>query len=136
MDRLRLHYVLRGKQDMAHFAQLDENNVVTRVIVVHNNDCTINGVETEEVGIVFCKTLLGANTKWKQTSYNGNIRKNYAGIGYTYDAGRDAFIPPKPFNSWILNEDTCQWAAPVSYPTDDKRYRWNEETTSWIEITE
>jgi len=121
---------------MAHFAQLDENNVVTQVIVVHNNDCTINGVETEEVGIVFCKTLFGVDTKWKQTSYNGTIRKNYAGIGYTYDAGRDAFIAPKPFASWTLNEDTCQWTAPTSYPTDGKRYSWNESTTSWTEITE
>lgn len=121
---------------MAHFAQLDENNVVTQVIVVHNNDCQINGVESEEAGIVFCKTLFGTDTKWKQTSYNGNIRKNYAGIGFTFDAGRDAFIAPKPFASWLLNETSCQWVAPVAYPTDGKSYLWDEATTSWIEIAE
>ena len=120
---------------MAHFAQLDENNVVTQVIVVHNNDCQINGVEVEEAGIVFCKSLFGSNTKWKQTSYNGSMRKNYAGIGYTYDAGRDAFISPKPFSSWTLNEDTCQWQSPTPYPTDGKRYQWDEATTSWVELT-
>lgn len=117
---------------MAHFAQLDENNVVTQVIVVHNNDCQINGVETEEAGIVFCKSLFGPTTKWKQTSYNGNIRKNYAGIGYTYDAGRDAFIPPQPFPSWLLNEATCRWEAPVAMPLDGELYRWDEDTLSWI----
>jgi len=120
---------------MAHFAQLDDNNVVTQVIVVSNNDCQIGGVESEEAGIVFCKTLFGATTKWKQTSYNASIRKNYAGIGYTYDAGRDAFIPINPFASWLLNEDTCQWGAPTPMPTDDKKYQWDEATTSWVEIT-
>ena len=117
---------------MAHFAQLDETNTVAQVIVVHNNDCQINGVESEEAGIVFCKTLYGVNTKWRQTSYNGNIRKNYAGIGYKYDDTRDAFIPPKPFNSWLLNEDTCLWEPPVAYPTDGQAYTWDEPTTSWI----
>jgi hypothetical protein len=121
---------------MAHFAQLDENNVVTQVIVVHNNDCQIGGVESEEVGIVFCKTLFGATTKWKQTSYNGNIRKNYAGIGYTFDTSRDAFIPVKPYASWVLNETTCVWNAPISMPIDDKTYQWNEETIAWVEITQ
>ncbi len=119
---------------MAHFAQLDENNVVTQVIVVHNNDCQINGVESEDAGVVFCKTLFGADTVWKQTSYNGNIRKNYAGIGYTYDAGRDAFIPPQPFPSWVLDEATCRWGAPVPYPEDGKRYAWDESTQSWVEV--
>ena len=116
---------------MAHFAQLDENNLVTQVIVVNNNDCQINNVESEEAGIVFCKTLFGVTTNWKQTSYNATIRKNYAGIGYTYDADRDAFIPPKPFASWVLNEDTCLWGAPVAMPDDGQRYVWNEYTTSW-----
>ena len=116
---------------MAHFAQLDENNVVTQVIVVHNNDCLdANGNESEEVGVAFCQSLLGGN--WKQTSYNGNIRKNYAGIGYTYNPSIDAFVPPKPFPSWVLNED-AKWEAPVPMPTDDKRYRWDEATLSWIE---
>lgn len=119
---------------MAHFAQL-ENNVVKQVIVVSNQDILDDkGQESEEVGIKFCSNLLGGT--WKQTSYNAKIRKNYAGIGYTYDEGRDAFIPPKPFASWLLDEDTCQWKAPVDYPTDGKRYTWDEETTSWVLIPE
>jgi len=96
---------------MAHFAQLDENNVVTQVIVVGNKDCSdANGVEKESIGIAFCERLFGGN--WKQTSYNGNIRKNYAGIGYSYDPARDAFIPPQPGAEWTLDEDTCQWVNP------------------------
>lgn len=118
---------------MAHFAQLDENNVVTQVIVVHNNELMDNGQESEAKGVAFCQSLFGGN--WKQTSYNGNIRKNYAGIGYTYDSGRDAFIPPKPFNSWLLNETICLWEAPVPYPKDGKRYTWDEPTLSWVENT-
>jgi len=116
---------------MAHFAQLDENNVVTQVIVVHNNDCTLDGVENEIVGVLFCKSLFGTETKWKQTSYNGTIRKNYAGIGFAYDAERDAFIPPKPFASWVLKEDTCLWDAPVPMPADGNLYKWDEATQSW-----
>lgn len=119
---------------MAHFAKL-ENNVVTQVIVVSNQDILDeNGQESEEKGIEFCSNLLGGT--WKQTSYNAKIRKNYAGIGYTYDEGRDAFIPPKPYNSWLLDETTCQWKAPVDYPADGKRYTWNEEKTSWDAVTE
>jgi hypothetical protein len=118
---------------MAHFAQLDENSVVLQVIVVNNSDCLdSNGQESEAVGVAFCQSLLGGN--WKQTSYNGTICKNYAGIGYTYDATRNAFIPPKPYASWLLDETTCLWDAPVSCPTDDKMYRWNESTTSWVEV--
>ena len=118
---------------MAHYAQLDSNNVVTQVIVIDNKDTAdANGVEKEYIGAAFCERLFGGT--WKQTSYNGNIRKNYAGIGYTFDSTRDAFIPPKPFASWILIEETCQWKAPVDMPTDDKKYSWNEETTSWIEV--
>lgn len=118
---------------MAHFAKL-ENNVVKQVIVVSNQDILDEkGQESEEVGIKFCSNLLGGT--WLQTSYNGKIRKNYAGIGYTYDEGRDAFIPAKPFASWLLDETTCQWKAPVAMPTDDKRYTWNEETKSWDEVT-
>ena len=117
---------------MAHFAQLDENNVVLQVIVVNNSDCLDgNGNESEDVGVAFCQSLLGGN--WKQTSYNGTIRKNYAGIGYQYDSTRDAFISPKPYASWLLTESTCQWDAPVPCPTDDKMYRWDEATTSWVE---
>ena len=120
---------------MAHFAQLDENNIVTQVIVVSNDDIKDSeGNESELTGIAFCKSLLGPNTIWKQTSYNNSIRKNYAGIGFTYDATRDAFIAPKPFNSWILNESTCCWEAPVSYPNDGNMYAWDEETTSWVSI--
>jgi len=119
---------------MAHFAQLDDNNVVTQVIVVANEELLLDGVETEAKGVIFCKSLFGEDTKWKQTSYNGNIRKNYAGIGYDYDPARDAFIAPQPYPSWILNEDTCRWDAPVPYPTDDKMYSWDEATTSWVEV--
>lgn len=119
---------------MAHFAQT-ENNIVTKVIVVSNQDILDeNGQESEQKGIDFCSNLLGGT--WIQTSYNGKIRKNYAGIGYKYDATLDAFIPPQPYASWVLDEATCQWKAPVDYPTDGKRYTWNEETTSWDEVTE
>jgi len=118
---------------MAHFAQLDENNVVTQVIVVGNKDCAdANGVEKESIGIAFCERLLGGT--WKQTSYNGTIRKNYAGIGYTYNADIDAFVPPKPFTSWTLNNDTAQWEAPTPMPQDGKMYNWDEATTSWVEM--
>lgn len=115
---------------MAHFAQLDENNIVTQVIVVHDNDCLDeNGNELESIGINFCNNLF--NGVWKQTSYNGTLRKNYAGIGYTYDENRDAFIPPKPYTSWKLNEDNCLWSAPIPKPDDDNFYVWNEITISW-----
>ena len=124
---------------MAHFAQLDENNVVTQVIVVDNKDTSdANGVEKESIGVAFCERLLGGT--WKQTSYNANLRKNYAGIGYTFNAGIDAFVPPKPYNSWVLNEITAQWEAPVDMPEDagtgepPKRYTWDEETTNWVEV--
>ena len=118
---------------MAHFAQLDENNVVLQVIVVNNNDCLDeNGNESEAVGVAFCQSLLGGN--WKQTSYNGTICKNYAGIGFTYDSTRDAFIPAKPYVSWTLNDETCLWNAPTTMPTDDKMYQWDESTTTWIEV--
>ena len=117
---------------MAHFAKL-ENNVVTQVIVVSNQDILDEqGQESEEKGIAFCSNLLGGT--WKQTSYNGNIRKNYAGVGYTYDEGRDAFIAPKPYASWALDETKAQWKAPVDMPTDDKKYTWDEATTAWVEI--
>jgi hypothetical protein len=118
---------------MAHFAELDSENKVVRVIVVSNEDILDStNQENEEVGIAFCKRLLGGT--WKQTSYNNNIRKNYAGVGYTYNAEKDAFIPPKPFPSWILNETSCKWECPVPYPTDEKSYRWDEETVNWIEV--
>ena len=118
---------------MAHYCKLDENNVVTQVIVVDNKDTAdANGVEKESIGVAFCERLFGGT--WKQTSYNGNFRKNYAGIGYTYNADLDAFVPPKPFNSWVLNEETAQWNAPVPMPDDGNRYQWDEDTVSWKEV--
>jgi hypothetical protein len=118
---------------MAHFAQLDDNNVVTQVIVVANDELLLDGVESEDKGVIFCKSLFGQDTKWKQTSYNGNIRKNYAGIGYTYDPVNDWFAAPQPYPSWTLDAD-AKWQPPVPYPTDDKFYTWNEETLSWDEV--
>lgn len=115
---------------MAHFAEIGLNNTVLRVIVVSNEDCKDQfGNESEVIGAKFCNNLFGG--VWLQTSYNGNIRKNYAGAGFTYDSGRDAFIPPKPFASWMLDEATCQWVPPVAMPTDGQAYVWNEETQSW-----
>lgn len=119
---------------MAHFAQLDANNVVVQVIVVGNADTAdANGVEKEHIGAAFCERLLGGN--WKQTSYNGNMRKRYAGIGFTYNESLDAFVTPKPYASWILNNTTADWEAPLAMPSDGKRYLWNEETVSWVEDT-
>ena len=115
---------------MSHFAQIDENNIVTQVIVIEQD--------------VVDTGLFGDPASWIQTSYNTSggvhllggtpLRKNYAGIGYTYDSTRDAFIPPKPYNSWVLNEDTCLWEAPTPMPTDGKIYNWDEATTSWVEV--
>jgi hypothetical protein len=118
---------------MAHFAKLDQNNVVLEVHVVHNNELLDqNGVEQEWKGVWFLQNWSGGYPHWKQTSYNGNFRKNYAGIGYTYDSVRDAFIPPKPYASWVLNEQTCLWGPPVAMPDDGKMYQWDEATTSWV----
>lgn len=115
---------------MAHFARIDGNNIVTQVIVVANSDTSdATGEEKEHIGAAFCEKLFGGT--WKQTSYNATFRKNYAGIGFTFDADRDAFIPPKPYASWVLNETTCQWEAPVAMPTDGQMYSWNEGTGSW-----
>ena len=119
---------------MAHFAKLDENNIVTQVVVVDNRDTAdAFGVEKEYIGAAFLERILGG--VWKQTSYNNKIRKNYAGIGYSYDSNRDAFIAPKPFDSWLLHEGTCQWQAPVAYPTDGNPYYWDEQTLNWIAQT-
>ena len=120
---------------MAHFAELDDNKIVLRVLAISNEDITDeNGDEQESLGIEFCKNLFGGENTWVQTSYNNNFRKNFAGVGYTYDKTRDAFIPPKPYTSWTLNETTCQWEAPTAMPDDGKMYEWNEETTNWTEI--
>ena len=125
---------------MAHYAQLDENNIVTQVIVVSNDDCTdANGNEVESIGVAFCQKLLGADTNWKQTSYNNSIRVRYAGIGYSYNAELDAFIAPKPFASWILNEETADWESPVGAAptlteaevTARSYYTWDEENGEW-----
>jgi len=122
---------------MAHFAEVDNNDVVQRVIVVANKDTAdANGNEMESIGVAFCQKLLGGT--WLQTSYNGNIRKNYAGIGYTYHADIDAFVPPKPYPSWLLNSDTAQWEAPVPMPADagtgepPKMYSWDETAGDWV----
>ena len=131
---------------MASFAKIGLNNKVIGVLSVHNNVLKdAGGIEQEVLGIDFLTKLYGWSI-WKQTSYNtvGGVhkldgtpfRKNHAGIGYTYDEDRDAFIPPKNYPSWTLNEDTCRWEAPVAYPDDGKKYEWNEETTSWDEIIE
>ena len=122
---------------MAHFAKLDENNLVLQVIVVADSDAP-----TEAEGQIFLQNLYKTTDTYKQTSYNtyGGVhatggtpfRKNYAGVGYTYDASKDAFIPPKPYNSWTLNEDTCQWDAPVTYPDDGKGYVWKEDSRTWV----
>jgi len=124
---------------MAHFAELDTDNIVIQVIVINNEDILdSNGNESEDIGISFCQDLFGSDTNWKQTSYNNTFRKNYAGIGYTYDETRDAFIAPKPYPSFVLNEDTCQWEAPVSYPVTlpGEVYTWDEETIQWIRVDE
>jgi hypothetical protein len=118
---------------MANFAQLDGSYLVTEVIVVNNE--TINDLpfpESEPVGVAFLQSLFGSTTVWKQASYNANFRKNYAGIGFTYDPVLDAFIAPKPYPSWLLNTTTCQWQAPVPYPIDGQRYVWDEATLSWV----
>lgn len=118
---------------MAHFAEIDSDNKVLRVIVVHNNELLDeNGKEYEAKGIAFCASLFGGT--WIQTSYNANFRKNYAGTGFTYDAQRDAFIAPQPFPSWTLDEATCSWKPPVPRPSDGKPYRWNEASLSWVEV--
>ena len=111
---------------MANFAKIGKGNIVEKIVVVSNDVAT-----TEQAGIDFLNQTFKTNDVWLQTSYNGNMRKNFAGIGYKYDQARDAFIPPKPYPSWILNETTCQWEAPVAYPNDGQRYIWNETNQSW-----
>lgn len=120
---------------MAHFAKLDNYNLVLEVIVVNNQ--TIDNLpfpESEPVGISFCKSLYGQDTKWAQTSYNSSFRYNYAGKGYIYDNVADAFIPPKPYPSWLLNTQKYVWQSPVPYPNDGKMYYWDEATQSWVEM--
>jgi hypothetical protein len=124
---------------MAHFVKLGIGSKVVQGVVVHNNVAT-----SEQAGVDFLNNLYKTNDIWKQTSYNTHggkhklggtpFRKNFAGIGFKYDQTRDAFIPPQPYNSWTLNEDTCLWEAPTAYPDDGKFYNWNEQTTSWDEV--
>ena len=128
---------------MASFAKLNKDNIVEKVESVVNDVLKdSNNIEQESIGVEFLKKLYNEpNAVWKQTSYNTHdgvhtkggipLRKNHAGIGYTYDKDRDAFIPPKPYNSWILNENTCKWEAPITRPNDNNLYRWNEEILNW-----
>ena len=126
---------------MAHFAKINASNIVTEVIVVSNDIAT-----SESAGVTFINNLYGTSDTWKQTSYNTYanthkldgtpFRKNYAGIGFSYDASKDAFIPPKPYNSWTLNNTTCLWESPVAYPDDGKLYTWDESNLQWVEIEE
>ena len=119
---------------MAHFAKLDENNVVLEVNAVHNNELLDeNGQESEAKGIQFLTEWSGGYSNWKQTSYNKNFRKNYAGIGFTYMESIDAFVAPQPYPSWTLNQTDALWHPPVQKPNDGKRYIWDEPTTSWVE---
>jgi len=128
---------------MAHFAELDNGGIVLRVVVAGNDITTPDGItEVEQLGVDFCKDLFGGtDANWKQTSYNtfkGNHvlgksqnRKNYAGIGYTYDSDKDAFYASQPYPSWELDENSCRWEAPIPYPRDERCYNWNEENQSW-----
>lgn len=119
---------------MAHFAQIDEHNNVIQVIVLDNLSLLDDtGTESETVGAELCQSLFGEDTKWVQTSYSGRIRKNYAGIGFQYDEVLDAFVPPQPFPSWVLNTDSCVWEPPTPYPADGGFYRWDEPSLSWIQ---
>lgn len=131
---------------MAHFAQLDDNNKVLQVIVVNNEELLDNGIESEAKGIAFCQSLLGENTRWVQTSYNGKFRKNFAGIGFTYDPIEDHFYSPSLYPSWTLGSD-ARWGPPVPMPVNpytpdqqeywlEPKYQWDENTCQWIEITD
>lgn len=116
---------------MAHFAQLNEVNSVVGIQVVNDSVITdSDGVEQENLGIAFLASINNGGW-WKQTSYNSTLRKNFAGVGFTYDSGRDAFISPAPYPSWVLVEATCQWEAPTAIPDDGQSYEWNESTTAW-----
>lgn len=124
---------------MAHFAQIDSSGLVQQVIVISNlilQEPNYTFPQTEPLGQMFIRQTLQLHGAWKQTSYNGSFRKNYAGIGYTYDGQRDAFIPQKPYASFVLDEMTCQWNPPIPCPSDGRNYIWDEATISWKEITQ
>ena len=120
---------------MAHFAELDSNNKVLRVIVVHNNELLVNGVENEQKGIDFCKSLFGSNTNWVQTSYNSKFRKQYAGIGHTYDSIKNKFIAAQPYPSWLLDEND-DWQAPLPQPSITEEQKLNNQFYSWDEVNQ
>lgn len=115
---------------MAHFAQI-ENGIVVNVIVVNNNEMLVDGIEQEQKGVEFCQSLFGG--EWKQTSYNGTIRKQFASVGYSYDESADVFVAPQPFPSWSLDEN-YDWQAPIGYPADGKLYSWDEANQVWVEF--
>jgi hypothetical protein len=125
---------------MAYFAKLDENNIVLNVHAVENSVIEIDGIESEQKGIEFLQSIHG-HSNWKQTSFNmvagvhqqgkTPFRKNFASVGFTYDLERDAFIPPKPYASWLLDEETCYWNSPTPCPNDGQQYHWVEETLTW-----
>lgn len=120
---------------MAHFAQLDASNIVQEVIVVDNsNILDPDGNESEAIGIAYCQALYGTTTIWRQTSYTASFRKNYAGVGFTYNEAIDAFVPPQPFPSWSLNVETAQWEAPTPYPTSGNAYVWSEPLLRWVDM--
>ena len=126
---------------MAHFARLDSNNVVTQVIVVSNKDTAdSSGVESEAIGIAYLRGIFGEDTNWAQTSYNGNMRGRYAGVGYTYDSSRDAFITPKPYDAWVLNDTTTEWESPIEKPpltadmeANAQDWIWDPDINNWTE---
>lgn len=121
---------------MAYFAQLDENKIVLQVISVANDELKDeNGIEQESKGIAFCKQLFGENTDWLQTSFNNRIRGVFASVDYYYDSSVDRFIPPKPYPSWVLDSE-YNWQPPLPYPTDGKKYEWDEESVNYVEITQ
>ena len=121
----------------SYYARLDDNNVVTEVLAVADTSVfNEDGSDNETAGIAFFQVHYGVDTKWVHTRYDGSKRKNYAGKGFAYDATRDAFIPPQPFPSWILNEETCRWDAPIPYPNDGNMYSWDESSGAWIQVTE
>ena len=121
---------------MAHFAQLDENNTVIQVVVVHNNELLDDGTESESKGILFCQSIFGIDTVWKQTSYNSTFRGNFAGVGFLYESLRDVFLEPKPYFNWVLNNVTYKWEAPVPCPDDGRRYGWDGYTNNWVDVGE
>ena len=124
---------------MAHFAKVDENNLVTQVIVIEQDMIDTGNWGNPSSWIqTYYNTRAGVHNAPNSHTPDGGValRKNYAGIGYTYDETRDAFIPPKPYSSWVLVADTCQWEAPIAYPDDGKKYMWDEDVTNWVEVTE